>query len=407
MKKLLVKYAHDEQRLFDVGQLAESDGRIFFEYDRSFIERGIELSPFFLPLRTGLLEHTDRSFGPLWGVFDDSLPDGWGLLLMDRYFRKKGLSLRTLSPLDRLAFLGMRTMGALTYHPPTEREEGTDRLLDLRELAEQSLKILNGEESNILPRLLAAGGSPGGARPKVLIGYDPRKKVVLSGESPLPDGYEHWLVKFKAKEDPADSAAIEYAYALMAKTAGITLPKTRLFSGGGTERYFGSRRFDRDAENRRYHLHTFGNLVHADFRIPSVDYTELLRVTVLMTRDQSAVREMFRRMVFNVLAHNRDDHVKNFSFMLDLEQPGWRVSPAYDLTFAEGPGGEHSMSVDGNGKDPGAPDIFRVAEKSGIGKAVAHRIVDEVAAAVGHWTRFADEAGVSRGSTKDIAKYLP
>ncbi len=406
MRKLLVSYALDPQTLIPVGHLAESEGRVFFEYDPSFIERGVELSPFFLPLKPGLVEHTDRGFGPLWGVFDDSLPDGWGLLLMDRYFRKRGLSLRTISPLDRLAFLGMRTMGALTYHPPAERDEETHRTLDLQELAEQSLKILNGEESVVLSQLLAAGGSPGGARPKVLVGYDPRKKALLSGEALLPEGYEHWLVKFGAKEDPADSAAIEFAYALMARTAGIALPETRLLSGGRTERYFGSKRFDRDARNRRYHIHTFGNLVHADFRIPSVDYTELLRVTALMTRDQSAVREMFRRMVFNVLAHNRDDHVKNFSFMLDLDQPGWRVSPAYDLTFAEGPGGEHSMSVDGNGKAPGVPDIFRVAEKSGIGKAVARRIVDEVAAAVGQWARFADEAGVSKGSMKNIAKYL-
>ncbi|HSA33569.1 MAG TPA: type II toxin-antitoxin system HipA family toxin [bacterium] len=405
MRKLLVNYALDPRTLIPVGHLAESEGRVLFEYDPSFIERGIELSPFFLPLKPGLIAHTDRTFGPLWGVFDDSLPDGWGLLLMDRYFRKRGLSLRTISPLDRLAFLGMRTMGALTYHPPAERDEGSDRTLDLQELAEQSLKILNGEEAVVLSQLLAAGGSPGGARPKVLVGYDPRKKVLLSGEALLPAGYEHWLVKFSAKDDLPDSAAIEFAYALMARAAGIVLPETRFF-GDGKARYFGTKRFDRNPDGKRFHLHTFGNMVHADFRIPSVDYTELLRVTALLTRDQSAVREMFRRMVFNVLAHNRDDHAKNFSFILDIEQPGWRVSPAYDLTFAEGPGGEHSMSVDGNGKDPSVADILRVAEKSGIGKAVARRIVDEVAAAVRHWARFADEAGVSKGSTKNIAKYL-
>ena len=406
MKKLQVKYACDNQRMHDVGQLAELNNRIFFEYERSFMDLHIELSPFFLPLKQGLVEHTDRSFGPIWGVFDDSLPDGWGLLLMERYYRKQGLSLHAMSPLDRLGWLGVRTMGALTYHPSVESEEWCGRVLDLRKLAEHSMKILNGEESEVLPQLLAVGGSPGGARPKVLIGYDPRNKTVLSGESNLPDGYEHWMVKFRSKEDPLDGAAIEYAYSLMARSAGITMPETRLFSGGRSARYFGIKRFDRGKGNQRYHIHTFGNLVHADFRIPSVDYCELMKVTAVMTRDHHAVEEMFRRMVFNVFAHNRDDHVKNFSFILDLERGTWQVSPAYDLIFTEGPSGEHSMSVNGNGKEPGVRDILSVAEKSAVEKGVALRIIDEVAASIGDWSRFAAEAGVSERSMKAIAKKL-
>lgn len=406
MKKLTVRYDLDGARHFEVGTLAEDSGRLFFEYAPSFIERGVELSPFFLPLRTGLIEHTDRSFGPLWGLFDDSLPDGWGLLLMERRFRERGISLRSLSPLDLLAFLGTQTMGTLTYHPPLEKDPAVGRTIDLDEAAVESLKILNGEPSDILPQLLAAGGSPGGARPKVLVGYDPRKKRLLSGGDVLPKGYRYWMVKFRSKEDPADSAEIEYAYALMARAAGIELPEVRLFDGGNGRRYFGVERFDRGEGGRRYHLHTFGGLVHADFRVPSVDYRELLKVTALLTKDHTAVREMFRRMVFNVAAHNRDDHVKNFSFLCDIEKERWRVSSAYDLTFAEGPGGEHSMTVDGVGRAPDIGNIMAVAQSGGIDQKAARKIVAEVAGAVAEWERFADEAGVTPDSASRIAAKL-
>lgn len=401
MKKLLVKYSPDSKTAFDVGHLADNAGRIYFEYDPAFISTGIELSPFFLPFKKGLAGHTDTGFGPMWGLFDDSLPDGWGLLLLSRFFKKQGISFSQMSPLDKLAWLGTRTMGALTYHPPAEMAEETARFIDLQQLAENATEIMEGSESEILPQLLKAGGSPGGARPKVLIGYNPESGSVLSGEAELPEGYEHWMVKFCSKGDMPESAGIEYAYSIMAQAAGIAIPETRLFSGNGV-RFFGIKRFDRAAGNRRVHIHTFGNLIHADFRIPSVDYSELMKVARILTKDHGAVCEMFRRMVFNVFTHNRDDHVKNFSFLYDHEKRCWTNAPAYDLIYSEGPGGEHSMSVAGSGRNPEQADILKVATLSAITVKEADSIIEQVVSAVQRWSFFADNAGVTAAASKDI-----
>ena len=198
MRKLTVRLTRSPGEELTVGQLAEDGRRIYFAYAAAFLETAIELSPFKLPARPGLTEHLDRSFGPLPGLFDDSLPDGWGLLLMDRHFRRQGLDPAALSPLDRLAYLGTRTMGALTYHPPLAAERD-EQLLDLDALGKHAEDVLAGETREILPQLLRAGGSPGGARPKVIIGV--KGERLLSGEDDLPEGYEHWMIKLAARAD--------------------------------------------------------------------------------------------------------------------------------------------------------------------------------------------------------------
>ena len=225
-----------------IGKLAEVERRIYFEYATDFLNRNLQLSPFKWPLRPGLIEHVDRAFGPLPGWIDDSLPDGWGLLLVDRMFRRRGLDPAAVSPLERLSYLGTRTMGALTYHPPAEVERD-DQLIDLHEVGKNAQQIYSGEAVEVLPELMRAGGSPGGARPKVLIGL--KGKQIISGENDLPDGFEHWIVKFAAKVDVRDAGPMEYAYAEMARTAGIDMPETTLFKAGKTQSYFGVRRFDR------------------------------------------------------------------------------------------------------------------------------------------------------------------
>lgn len=197
MKKLDIRLDIDEQGGPLVGQLAEVDRRVYFEYDAEFLESGLWLSPFKLPLEPGLKEHTDRSFGPLFGLFDDSLPDGWGLLLMDRHFRQEGIAPESVSPLDRLAYLGSRTMGALTYHPPSHGDTEAPPLLDLHALSSHSYDVLAGETEEILPQLQRAGGSPGGARPKVLVGL--KGNELISGEEILPPEYEGWLIKFQSR----------------------------------------------------------------------------------------------------------------------------------------------------------------------------------------------------------------
>jgi len=406
MKKLEVRFTRAPSDWLHVGTLAEERGRVYFQYAPEFLATGTNLSPFRLPLEAGLFEHTDRDFGPLPGLFDDSLPDGWGMILMDRHFRSLGRSPAEITPLDRLSWLGTGTMGALTYHPPAEREDLDSDVLDLHDLARQSQAVLAGSAGDVLPQLLRAGGSPAGARPKVLVGFDPVSGGVISGQDDLPGGFEHWIVEFAAKADGPDVGAIEYAYALMAAAAGIDMPPTRLFETGQGERFFGAKRFDRQG-NRRFHVHTFGNLIQSNFRIPSADYADLLKATSVLTRNQQDVQRAFRRMVFNVLAHNRDDHVKNFAFLLDDASGDWSLSPAYDLFPTPGPGGEHTMTIAGEGKNPTRSHILRLAEQAGVPKRRVTAILDEVQSAVARWGAFAVQAGVPRAAISQVAASLP
>ncbi|MCL2649315.1 MAG: type II toxin-antitoxin system HipA family toxin [Phycisphaerales bacterium] len=411
MKKLEVRFTRGVGDSLHVGTLAEDRGRVYFEYAPAFLNTGLNLSPFRLPFEAGLFEHNDREFGPLPGVFDDSLPDGWGLLLMDRHFRSQGLNPRGISPLDRLSWLGTRTMGALTYHPPTDRENVDATTFDLHDLARQSQELLTGAAVDVLPQLLRAGGSPGGARPKVLVGLNPDTDGVISGEDDLPAGYEHWIVKFAADTDSPDAGAVEYAYSLMATAAGIDMPPTRLFTTSESDRFFGVKRFDRSSTNRRYHIHTFGNLIQSNFRIPSADYADLLKATSLLTRNHQDVLRAFRRMAFNVLAHNRDDHVKNFAFLLNDATNDWTLSPAYDLLHTPGLGPNapplsHTMTIVGEGKHPARPHMLRLAEQSNISTRDAIAIIDEVHSAITRWSTFATKAKVSPAITRQLAKSL-
>ncbi|HEV7668789.1 MAG TPA: type II toxin-antitoxin system HipA family toxin [Thermoanaerobaculia bacterium] len=407
MKSLEVRLRREPGQERLVGRLAETGprsagGQLVFEYDSAFLADPLWLSPFKLPPQAGLIEHRDQEFGPIFGLFDDSLPDGWGLLLMDRFFRQQGSALAEISVLDRLAYLGSRTMGALTYHPPAEPSDPSDRILDLHRMALASRQVIEGGAGQVLPLLLRAGGSPGGARPKVLVGL--RGDSILSGEDDLPPGYSHWIVKFAADADSAQAGPAEFAYSLMAKEAGLTMPATRLFETAAGERFFGVERFDRQG-NRRYHVHTFGNLIHANFRIPSCDYRQLLEVTRILTRNHQDVLECYRRMVFNVLTHNRDDHVKNFAFRMS-DEGVWELAPAYDLVYSEGPGGEHTMTVAGEGRAPTRRHLLNLAAPAGISDADAESALDQVAAASARWRTYARRARVGTKSAQEIGKAI-
>lgn len=402
MKKLTVCLSCDPAHHRPVGELAEANRKIYFEYDPQFLNDPLWLSPFKLPPEAGLHEHRDRSFGPLFGLFDDSLPDGWGLLLMDRTFRKNGIPPETLSPLDRLAYMGTRTMGALTYHPPAQSDDKLNSPINLHTLAREAHDVMEGTAADVLPALRIAGGSPGGARPKAVVGV--KDDHILSGADTLPAGYTGWIVKFPAKRESTDDGRIEYAYSLMARAAGLNLPPTRLFTTSEGDCFFGAKRFDRDG-NRRLHMHTFGNLIHSNFRIPGCDYEQLMKTTRVLTKNQTDVASAFRLMVFNILAHNRDDHVKNVAFLLGPDNE-WRLAPAYDLTFTVGPGGEHTMTVAGEGREPKRAHIERIAEQAGLSKRRATEVIDQVKAAVCGWQSFADEAGLPKTASRRIGTAL-
>ena len=391
--------AGEERR--KVGRLAYLDRRIFFEYETAFITSGIEISPFKLPLKPGVQTPDTTLFEGLFGVFNDSLPDGWGRLLLDRSVEKHGVLRGQLSPLDRLAYVGNRGMGALSYEPELTAGQADAGSLSLDRLAEESATVLKGESGEVFEELLRLSGSSSGARPKIVAQVSADKKSIIHGERELAPGYSHWMIKFPSSQDARDIGAIEYAYSLMAKEAGIAMPETHLFRTKRS-RYFGANRFDRNG-SRRIHMHSLSGLIHADHRTPSLDYDLMLSVTMRLTRDVREVEKVFRLACFNVLAHNRDDHAKNFSFLLNAQNE-WVFAPAYDLVFSFGPGGEQSTLVMGEGKNPGVQDLLRLGKQHRIKGATS--IIDTVQAAVARWKSIAAEAGVSAKSRKEIAERL-
>lgn len=400
---LRVELAMTNQPL-TVGRLAARDRVIYFEYDAAFLTTKLELSPFRLPLAPGLVEGPETVFDRLHGLFNDSLPDGWGRLLMDRKLSQSGIQPGRLTPLDRLAWVGRHGMGALTYHPEHPARADAKGAIDLDRLAGQSRLVLEDNPKAVLDELLKAGGSPHGARPKALVGVSARGESLIHGVDDLPDDYEHWIVKFRAASDPADAGAVENAYAGMAREAGVNMPPTRLFPAKKGPGYFGIKRFDRIG-NTRVHMQTISGLLNLDHTLPSLGYSGLLKATRMLTRRQADVDRMFVRMVFNVFAHNRDDHTKNHSFLM-AEDGQWSASPAYDVTFASGPGGEHALDVGGEGRNPGVNHIRAVARDAGISEPTVAAVLDRVTAAVNQWPVFASSNGVSKRMTAAIDRTL-
>ena len=386
-----------------VGRLASRDHKTYFEYDASFLKSGLEISPHRLPLKPGLYSFDYSLFEGLPGVFNDSLPDGWGRLLFDRALRSLGVLPSSVSALDRLAHVGTHGMGALIYEPDHSQVEA-DGLLSLDKLAEQAQDVMDGRSEDVIQMLLDLNGSSAGARPKALIGVDKLRQNISHGVSNLGEGYEPWLVKFANTHDGADAGAIEYVYAQMAKEAGIHVPYVHLFPARHGAGYFAIKRFDRDGP-KRFHMHTACGLLHSDFRIPSLDYEDLLALTGILTRDVREVEKMFRLAVFNVMAHNRDDHAKNFSYLMN-EEGQWKLSPAYDLTFSSGPRMEQSTTVMGEGKNPSIEHLKKLGEGAGLSETQIAAIIEQTKAALAGWSDKAKEYGVSKANIDLVGKKL-
>ena len=387
-----------------VGRLAYRDQIAYLEFDQAFLKAGFELSPVHHKTDTGLkLPYDKQVFEGLHGTFNDSLPDGWGRLLIDRRARQLGIEPSTLTPLDRLACVGSSGMGALCYAPSIEVWETGKDGLDLNQLATDARMVLDGNISEVLLALGRAGGSPGGARPKALIALNENGHAVHGTEN-APEGYEHYLVKFPGQGDPDDIAAIEMAYADMAKEAGVKMPETKLLDGGKGKSWFATRRFDREC-TRRVHVQSASSLLYTDIRIPALDYTDLIMLTRNITRDQRECKAMFTLAVFNVLAHNRDDHARQFSFVMERDGV-WRMAPAYDLTWSSGPGGEHSSSVLGHGENITRDLLIKLGKKADMKEQDAIKVIEHTQAAISKWEIFASEHGTSRQSTNLIAAAL-
>ena len=349
-------FLHNEK----IGRMALTpDELCAFEYEPQFLSSGFSISPFFLPLKKELFIAKRHPFRGGFGVFDDSLPDGWGSLVLDRYLRSKGIDPYRLSLLQRLALVGSTGRGALEFRP--DWSEGVpDEIIDFDLLAQEAEKVLTTEYSgDLLETFYRFSGSSGGARPKVFVRIEDKE----------------WLVKFKTTHDPDDMGKTEYKYSLLAKRCGIKMPETRLFEG----RYFATERFDR-TEQGKIHTVSAAGLLHADYREPSLDYEGLLKLCHILTKNMAEVYALFRQMVFNVFIKNRDDHAKNFSFQHINGE--WKLSPAYDLLPSRGFNGFHTTTINGSG-DPSKGDILKVAEKTNLNAKKAEAILGEVEDIVG------------------------
>lgn len=358
----------------DVGTLSLTpDGRLnVFEYDKGWLSDGFSISPLELPLKPVAFVAKPMPFNGNFGIFDDSLPDGYGRYLLHKTLLRKGIDDSSLSSLDRLALVGSHGMGALTYSPSIALEE-EDIVDDFDRLQEIALEVLRERQDNDAGLLLYNSGNSGGARPKAV----------------FSDSDGHWLVKFRHIYDPSDIGPQEYRYNEAASACGISVPDFRLING----RYFASRRFDIDSDGNRLHTATAGALLGISLREPFMDYSNLLALTGYVTQRREDVEQMYRRMVFNYLTDNKDDHCKNFGFYVlkdgDSGEWQWRLAPAYDLTLCtEGYNGEHATSVNGTGH-PMLSDFIAVGLKIKIPEIRCREIIGEVAAGCTGLTRYA------------------
>lgn len=373
MRALNVFYAGwGEQWL--LGRLADDGRKLLFEYSPEALRQKLELSLLHLKLRAEAYGDFPPHLYRLPGLIADALPDGWGLLLMDRLFRQRGLRTASLSPLDRLAFIGNNAMGALVFQPSDNTElEPAD--MTLLALAQEAHHIVSGKDSDALVQLARLGGSPQGARPKVLVNYEPGSGTLSTSD--VAEG-QPWLIKFQARGEHKEACALENLYARLARDCGLEMPETQYFDLGRTLSAFGVARFDRKG-GLRVPIHTLASALHTDFRLPSsVDYTTFLRATRAVTRDEREVCKAYERVVFNVLFHNRDDHGRNLAFCLGVDRC-WRLAPAYDLTWSEGPGGEHQMDICGEGLAPGKPHLLRLAKEGGVDLPWAASVIERMA----------------------------
>lgn len=389
--------------IIPVGRFAINNHQIYFQYHDAFIERNLNISPFYLPLKSSVFRFDHNLFEGMPGVFNDSFPDGWGRLLFDRFARSSGILPSIITPLDRLTNVGLNGLGALVYEPDHSEQEDKDTInLDI--LAKQTQEVLNGQSDDVLQDLIALNGSSAGARPKALIGLNNDYKNIIHGAHDLPGGYSPWIVKFSNSQDSTDAGAIEYVYALIAKKAGIVMPDVHLFQAKEGAGYFAVKRFDRNGIER-FHMHTACGLLHSDFRVPSLDYEDLIALTSTLTKDAREIEKLYQLAVFNVLAHNRDDHSKNFSFLMDAKGE-WKLSPAYDLTFSSGPRGEQSTMVMGEGKTPSVDHLIKLGHEAKLSKARITEIIDKTQTALASWEALATEYGVSANNIRLIGKHI-
>ena len=399
-----------------------------FQYDSAFADAGIELSPLVMPVRDGTYVFPAlgrEAFKGLPGLLADALPDSFGNRLIDVWLAETGRSAGSFSPVDRLCYVGTRGMGALEFRPAIRRR-GRRHVIAVAELVDLANRVLDDrarlagrlggdDDRTALEDILSVGTSAGGARAKAILAWNPETGEFRSGQVDTAAGFEHWILKFdgvansrdRELADPLGFGRIEYAYSRMARAAGVEMAPCRLHHEGGRS-HFMTRRFDRNADGRKLHMQSLGALRHFDYNVAGAyAYEQAVETIRLLGLGMGEVEQLVRRAVFNVVARNQDDHVKNIAFLMD-RRGRWRLSPAYDVAYAYNADGpwtrEHQMTLAGKRSGFERDDLVRFAIASGLKRPTARRVVEQVVDAVADWPRFAADAGVPAGDIRRIAR---
>jgi serine/threonine-protein kinase HipA len=400
-----------------------------FQYDPAFARSGIEIAPIRMPLRTqpyrfaGLPED---AFSGLPGLLADSLPDRWGTALVNAWLASEGREESSFDVVQRLCYVGSRGIGALEFQPASEPtlSTGSDLQIDalvrlanevLAQRAQFVAELSESPDEEAMKAILAVGSSAGGARPKAFIAYNDVTGQVRSGQVQVGEGFRHWLLKFDGVSrsgdhgltDPQGWGAVEYAYSKMAITAGIEMTECRLLAENG-RRHFMTRRFDRPEEGGKLHMQTVGALDHVSYNEPGVySYEQVLLLIRRLGLGTPTAEQQFRRMVFNVLARNQDDPVKNIAFLMD-RQGSWSLAPAYDVIWAWQPGNvwldSHQMSINGKRNDFSLADLRAVAAVAGLPRGRAESIYAEISEVLTGWPALAEDLGIEEQTIEQIGR---
>ncbi len=407
-----------------IGAVSLEDGTTVaaFQYDPEFLPSGVEPAPLMMPLapRTYTFPALSyETFRGLPGFLADSLPDRYGNTLIDAWLARQGRRPESFNAVERLCYIGKRGMGALEFVPAIGPRETRTKDIEIAALVELASEVLTQRENleasfadsskeDAMRDILSVGTSAGGARAKAVIAWNPATNVVRSGQVDAGPGFEYWLLKFdgvsgnkdKELEDPKGYGAIEYAYSLMARAAGIQMSECRLLEEGG-RRHFMTRRFDRDKSGGKLHMQSLGALAHYDFnQAGAYSYEQALQTIRRLGLAMDAVEQQFRRMTFNIVARNQDDHVKNIAFLM-ARDGSWQLAPAFDVSYAYQPGGrwtnQHQMSLNGKRDDFTLADLRQAADGASMKRGRAKTILDEVTQAVTSWPEFAADAEARSG----------
>ena len=409
----------------------EDDQRVAsFQYSSDFAKSGIEVAPLTMPLSNSVYSFpalAADSFHGLPGLLADSLPDRFGNAIINSWLARQGRSPDSFNAVERLCYTGSRGMGALEFVPATGPEVTPDTLLQVDKLVELASEVLSqrdnlqvnfkDDSAEAMSDILRVGTSAGGARAKAVIAWNPKTNEVRSGQTTIAEGFQHWLIKFdgvsnnrdKELSDPQGYGAIEFAYSQMASDCGIEMSECRLFEEGG-RRHFMTRRFDRTADGGKLHMQSLGAMAHLDFNHAGAHgYEQAFDVMRRLGMSASETANLFRRMVFNVITRNQDDHVKNIAFLMD-RNGNWSLAPAYDVIYSYQPGGQwtssHQMTINGKQDDFTLDDLEECGKTALLKRGQAKSIIEEVKSTVSRWGEYADKAKVSAERRDVIQKAL-